>query len=366
MDKFLSRKDTKIIKGIAIVLMLIHHLWGFSYRLYGGELKSIITVFDYPLPLVLGAFGRICVSLFMFLGGYGMYVSNYGKKFDLVGKVKSLYVGLWKVFVIFIPIGFLFFSNQGVYADSPEICSVFSDRSTLKLFMNFVGLEYDYNAEWWFFASYLFAILTFPLVRRLIEKKSAAVNIFLVIVGTILIARPIPTLAYNESLGVMNDIFIYGRLACLNRFTGSFWMGMVCANNGLLDRLYEGLKDKNLSNPIIDVLGWIVLILLRGQLDDTVDLFMVPLLIVLSMDLLRRCKLIPNIFEKLGIESENMWLIHSFFCYYFGIVARIVTITRWAVPSLITLIVMSYVAALLVTYFWKGIGKVTSKWMIRN
>ena len=363
MDKFLSRKDTKIIKGIAIVLMLIHHLWGFPYRLYGGELRSILSIFGYPLTSVIGLFGRICVSFFMFLGGYGMYISNSGKSFDLVGKVKSLYVGFWKVFVIFIPIGFLFFSKQGIYADDPNICTVFSSFDTRALFMNFVGLECNYNAEWWFFASYLFAVISFPIVRRLIKGKSASINILLVIVGTILIEKPIPTLAYNESLGVMNDVFLYGRLACFSRFTGSFWMGMVCANNGLLDRLAEGLKEKKLLNPIIDVLGWAVMILLRGQLDDSIDIFIVPLLIVLSMDLLGRCKLLSLLFEKLGIESENMWLVHSFICYYFGITARVVTITRWAVPSLVILIVMSYVTALLITYFWKGIGKLLVKWI---
>lgn len=37
MDDFYSRKDTKIIKGIAIVLMLMHHLWAFPERI-GGHL----------------------------------------------------------------------------------------------------------------------------------------------------------------------------------------------------------------------------------------------------------------------------------------------------------------------------------------
>lgn len=38
-DLFFSRIDTKIIKGLAIILMLMHHLWAFPERIAGGELK---------------------------------------------------------------------------------------------------------------------------------------------------------------------------------------------------------------------------------------------------------------------------------------------------------------------------------------
>lgn len=32
----ISREDTKILKGIAVLLMLMHHLWTFPDRIYGG------------------------------------------------------------------------------------------------------------------------------------------------------------------------------------------------------------------------------------------------------------------------------------------------------------------------------------------
>lgn len=38
--------DTKIIKGIAILLMLAHHLWAFPDRLVDGELISIGSIFN--------------------------------------------------------------------------------------------------------------------------------------------------------------------------------------------------------------------------------------------------------------------------------------------------------------------------------
>lgn len=38
MENYFTKEDTKVIKGIAIILMLTHHLWGFPDRIAGGEL----------------------------------------------------------------------------------------------------------------------------------------------------------------------------------------------------------------------------------------------------------------------------------------------------------------------------------------
>lgn len=64
MDNIFTREDTKAIKGIAIILMLIHHLWAFPDRLVGGELKCLVSVMGQDSIILLGCFGKICVSLF--------------------------------------------------------------------------------------------------------------------------------------------------------------------------------------------------------------------------------------------------------------------------------------------------------------
>lgn len=66
-------------------------------------------------------------------------------------------------------------------------------------------------------------------------------------------------------------------------------------------------------------------------------------------------------FEKLGTHSTNMWLIHSFFCYYFGYFARIVVITKSPLLSLITLLMMTYFAAVLTDALWKNVFAVSKK-----
>lgn len=64
-----TREDTKIIKGTAIILMLIHHLWGFPERIAGGSLKYMFIIFGQSSIVYFGLFGKICVSLFFLLVG---------------------------------------------------------------------------------------------------------------------------------------------------------------------------------------------------------------------------------------------------------------------------------------------------------
>lgn len=108
-DFVFGRDDTKIIKGVAILLMLLHHLWAFPQRVFLNDgFTDTFSVFGEYWYFYLGRFGKICVSMFLFLSGYGLMKSKQSGRFDLIGKVKGLYLAYWKVFLVFIPIAFLF------------------------------------------------------------------------------------------------------------------------------------------------------------------------------------------------------------------------------------------------------------------
>ena len=68
-----TKENTKQIKGIAILLMLAHHLFAFPDRIpYDMSLQTSFYLSGMELTEIIGNFGTICVSLFMFLGGYGL------------------------------------------------------------------------------------------------------------------------------------------------------------------------------------------------------------------------------------------------------------------------------------------------------
>lgn len=366
-DRFLSIDDTRIMKAIAICCMLMHHLWSFPIRIAGEPLKNFFTIFGMPSTLYFGFFGKICVPMFFFFGGYGIYKRSIGKKYDVVGRLKKLYIAYWKVFLIFIPIGFIFFSNQAAYSGDAFMYTRFAKFSSKELISNFLGFTSTYSREWWFLISYAFALISFPLVRAVIDRFSARVNIFLAIVVTILLTNVFPGLSKNPNLGVLATNFLYLKFFCqIAPYAACFWMGAVVARNGLLDRLNDAMKANGILNPLVDIAIWVAIIFLRQtELGDKFDIFYIPVLTVATIDLLNRVKPIRKGFVHLGKQSTNMWLIHPFCCYYFGALAKIVSAPRYAVLSLLTLIAMTYALSLLVSLFWGGLelayGKVKGK-----
>ena len=357
LDRFLSRDDTKAIKGIAIILMLSHHLWGFPDRIMGGVPRYGIMIFGEPMPQYFAVFAKICVSLFFFAGGYGMYISNRNKEFDPVKKLKNLYIPYWKVFVVFIPIAFLFFSSQPPYCNNELIYSRYSHFSIQECIANLLGISSSYNGEWWFLYSYAVAIILFPLLRWIIDRHSAIINIFLVIVGNILITNFLPAIGNIEIIGQLNNNYLY---SC-------FWMGAVVAKDGLLDRLDRAMKTEKLLNPVIDVFIWCVIVYLRRSVAGAeADIFYVPMLIVVSMDMMKRVNILSRYFIAIGKQSTNMWLIHSFCCYYFYAIVRIVVFPKWAVPSLMMLVAVSYALSVLLTFFWKVMETLSMKLKLKG
>ena len=363
IDNFLTPDDTKIMKGIAIICMLLHHLWFFPNRIPGGAFPSLFNIFNSPAVTYFGIFGKICVPMFFFFGGYGVYKSSFGKPYDVVGRLKRLYFAYWKVFLVFIPIGFLFFSSQFPYCADPFIYSRFDKFALRELLSNFLGFTSTYNREWWFLISYVFALLTFPFIRAIIDRHSARRNVFIVIVVSLLFAHIFPGLKTVPALGVLGNSHLYVRMFCqIAPYAACFWMGAVVARNGLLDRLNDSAKQHGLLNPFADILAWCFVIVMRqNEVGDIFDIFFIPVLTVASMDLLNRIKFLKKGIWHLGLKSTSMWLIHPFFCYYFGPMAKLVAYPRYAVPSLLILIATTYLASVLLDYVWMGLGLVYKK-----
>lgn len=93
------------------------------------------------------------------------------------------------------------------------------------------------------------------------------------------------------------------------------------------------------------------------------DILYVPVIIICILDVLNYIKIFRKIFLLIGNESTNMWLIHSFYCYYFYIFVKIIIFPRYAILSLLLLVVMSYFTSLLIDYIWKKVNLVM-KWIV--
>lgn len=67
----LSRRDVGVMKGVAIIAMLLHHVYGLPPHFV--DLASVPKVLH-----CIGLFGKVCVVIFVFCSGYGLAVSYKG------------------------------------------------------------------------------------------------------------------------------------------------------------------------------------------------------------------------------------------------------------------------------------------------
>ena len=83
---------------------------------------------------------------------------------------------------------------------------------------------------------------------------------------------------------------------------------------------------------------------------------MTPLCIYLFVFFFSKIGWANQVFLFFGKHSMNMWLIHSFFCYYY-FQKEMLMVSNNAIIDYVLLVVVSLVASLIVDMVWRGIYK---------
>ena len=125
-----SKDDTLAVKGIAIMMMLVHHLFAFPARLLPGTSFNSLFVFADTTTLEwhVSGFCKVCVAIFTLLAGYGIFRSYSSKLLPsdeqcepllsfFARRLKKLYFKVWPVFIVFVPLG-LILGKPNVKEDS--------------------------------------------------------------------------------------------------------------------------------------------------------------------------------------------------------------------------------------------------------
>ncbi len=302
-----TKKDTSIIKGIAIILMFMHHLFAYPDRIKGGSSYiALFPMYGTSLEVIVALFGKLCVAMFLFLSGFGMYKKVAKSEKDTISivfkKLKELYVNYWIIFLIFIPISF--FIGMRIFKFN-------------EFFDNLIGYQSTYDGEWWFFELYVLTMITFPVTIKVIRKNyiTSIVSIILMSVGTRTI---LPTLMNNDIFKNFTQTFFYNEISFLLGWLPCFLMGCAFAKFNLFSKIKKLLRENNLDNIIVYTIIFLGVMYLRHRLDDPLDFdyLFAPMYIIASVHVFRFLKL-DKLFAILGKHSTNMWLIHSFFCYQY-------------------------------------------------
>lgn len=178
----LSKTDTASIKGIAILLMLWHHLF-LGAPEFGTTIHSLAIV------------SKVCVALFLFVSGYGLTKQYNGlEQRTLESTVKMLgrrfinfFFQYWFCFFLVVLIGnFCGYSFHDAYP---------ATRNTFKCFiLDFWGqMGYSsYLPPWWFNKMIIQLYLVFPIFYLIVSNKYSALAGLIAIAFLYLFAKSLP------------------------------------------------------------------------------------------------------------------------------------------------------------------------------
>ncbi len=191
----LSKKDTNTLKGFALILLLIHHLFWKQNGLY----DDIRLTDSFYLVNQIGILSKVCVTIFVFLSGYGLMAKAMTT--DGIGDVKQFYlhrfkklmINYWFIWFIFVPISYFVFDITFTKA--------YPDQTSYHLLADILGLHnllfpgtLCYNPTWWFYSCIIVLYVLFPLFHYLMKRDALIVLILSIAMSFLPI--PIPSIKF--------------------------------------------------------------------------------------------------------------------------------------------------------------------------
>lgn len=359
-----SRQDTKALKGVAILLMLMHHLLAFpdrlptkyQYAVSAAALKQLTTV---------GSFGKICVYIFMFLGGLGLAKQIQAHRFHLLKKIWGLYRVYWRVFLIFVPLGFLFFSKQPRYSKA-FMWNRFARFSFGKFLQNLTGYASSYNGEWWFVRVFVAAIFLGTIYYYLTEKiNNVYLETGLVLFTSVFTVKFLPALIKLSPFSSLASSYLWMQLFMPNAFICSYLFGIVFGKYDVFANLRRLFSS---YNAFWRAMVGLLLIACAFYFQENVFGNVSEMMLVITPVFMTGCLLLLDLSAKaskvlryFGRMSTNLWLIHTFFCYYFYPFTIAVFWSRNPLVAYLTLLLLALLASALLEQFYLGLGKLGAK-----
>lgn len=313
----MTKQDTNVIKGIAILMMLFLHLFNEN----GVRYDSLVLIDGVPLVSIL-AKATYPVGLFLLVGGYGLYKAYEKGDSNRWSRILRLMLHYWIITFIFVAIGSII--KPGRYPGSWGA-----------ILSNFTGFCTTYNAEMWFLLPYV--ILTacarplFSFLERFRAPYVVIAFLFLHLITSYGISRYGTKLFYN-------NYWIYTPWLVLH-ISFNFCLGAMCARTGILDKI----KAFPLKPYVLRCLGIILLIAFVTY--ECIGKYNLLYSLGILVGLL--CAGISgwpkNMLMELGRHSMNMWMIHSWFCYY--LFSDFIMWFRYPMLIFVVLVLISYLCS---------------------
>lgn len=324
--KLFDKTNTRFLHGIAIMMMIYHHLFVSGNNWFINEGTSLFDVLNFisigkadTFQMTVAWFCKICVAVFAFTSGYGMFIQLSKKDQDYKSMYSYCLKRLWSFYRQFL-LCFLFFTGCEYFTGNNNGF----DYSLVNYILNMLGLRSTFNATWWYVSVYYCMILTSPIIYSILtgKIKRKTVALFCTAIGFVLLLY----FGYAFFIHDFDHYFtIFKNLAqsALVVYMIIFTEGMICARFSILEILAEKM------NAFIALAILVLTFILRSMViripgDSVFDIiFIVPFVLSVSR-LFSDSKYFRKINAFIGNYSSYMWYSHPYFYafLFYGMVMR--------------------------------------------
>ncbi|MFI3236473.1 MAG: acyltransferase family protein [Lachnospiraceae bacterium] len=340
MKSYLEKNESNFMKGIAILLMLMTHLFGAP-----DWIETTLNVQYSEIVVTFSKGAGICVAIFAFLTGYALYPSverqidaNLFKIIYIRGK--KFLIRYWLMMLCFhIPINLLIGKN---------------DLLDIKmLFLNMFAINHRVVRFSWYVTFYLLVLLVTPIVIKFFYKNKYFMEglcIFVILQKIIL----------NGFVSSHFDIF-YNIWLDFSLYFPIVLIGCMVYKYGFINKIIQYISSvpEKFSSSIACVL-FLGIIYFRGAFakyvyyQDYITIIIVCMLIIISNLHSRIAKVIILIGEK---HSMNIWFIHSIFFFDTSYLQRYIYVTNNFICVLMIVLFFSLLISIGMNRIYKFVEK---------
>lgn len=305
-DSF-SVERTNYCKGIAIILLIIHHLF--------WTVPNVgIMIGDVSILQRIASTGKVCVSIFLLLSGIGLSKITCGINLTDKSEIKKFYKRrLGKLYgnYIFIVItsaiiSMIFFEDIFkimVGTGLHRLCIIILTCTGLQYFIGYQG----FNGAWWFITAIVICYLLFPWIKDLVIKYGSK---FLIVSFIISFIDFIPT-GMIKVFTIISWIF-------------PFILGVYIDQYEILSKIKTYiLKGNSLLKKSSLICIFFGIFVIRQSMEAQslvgikVDYLLAVIMVLVIHVFWDNIKCLKKIFCYLGKKSMDIYYIHMFICTYF-------------------------------------------------
>lgn len=289
----LTKEQSKILKGIAILFMVCLHLYNRSDT--EGYYLSLLQIKGLPLVYYLSFICDACVPIYCFCAGYAAYLQKDNNMKYTLHRLMKLITKYWIILLLTCIFGYIF--------NDPNI-----PGNIFEFLGNVFLYDISYVGAWWFIQTYVLLTLSAPLLIKVVDHINKYILLFITLCIYLIayyfrMMHVIHTHYYILNITI-NALVLYGTSLLL------FIIGMLFRKYQTIS--YIRNKISNCSS-VVGLFIILISIIIHIMIKSMIIAPFTAIIFIIGFILLDIKGFMKKVLLFFANHSTNIWLVHMQF-----------------------------------------------------